>query len=99
MDNFLGYHNIGLYLGVISMHFRVFFKVKVQNGKYFLVAKISIFWGCLKFLTFFGVNGRCWPEPTYEESTPPRTVAWQPLTRAHSWEFVTLPLRYRLESY
>ena len=24
-----GHHNIGLYLGVISMHFRVFYKVKV----------------------------------------------------------------------
>ena len=27
-----GHHNIGLYLGAISMHFRVFFKVNVQNG-------------------------------------------------------------------
>ena len=35
-----GHHNIGQYLGVISMHFRVFFKVKVQNGEYFSVAKI-----------------------------------------------------------
>ena len=35
-----GHHNIGLYLGAISMHFRVFFKVNVQNGEYFLVAKI-----------------------------------------------------------
>ena len=25
-------HYIGLYLGVISMHFRVFLKIKVQNG-------------------------------------------------------------------
>ena len=33
-----GHHNIGLYLGSISMHFRVFFNV--QNGEYFLVAKI-----------------------------------------------------------
>ena len=32
---FGGHHNIGLYLGVIFMHFRVFFKVKVQNGEYF----------------------------------------------------------------
>ena len=31
-----GRHKIGLYLGVISMHFRVFFKGKVQNGGYFL---------------------------------------------------------------
>ena len=27
-----GHHKIGLYLGVISMHFMVFLKVKVQNG-------------------------------------------------------------------
>ena len=31
-----GHHKIGLYLGVISMHFRVFFKVSVQNGDIFL---------------------------------------------------------------
>ena len=55
-----GHHNIGPYLGVISMHFRVFLKVKVQNLEIFLVAKISHFLGCLKFLIFFGVNGRCW---------------------------------------
>ena len=30
-----GHHNIGLYLGVISMHLRGFFKVKVQNGESF----------------------------------------------------------------
>ena len=30
-----GHHNIGLYLGAISMHFRVFSKVNVQNGEYF----------------------------------------------------------------
>ena len=36
------YHIIGLYLRVISMHFRV----KVHNGDIFGVAKISnIFWG------------------------------------------------------
>ena len=29
-----GHHNIGLYLGTISMHFRVFFKINVQNGEY-----------------------------------------------------------------
>ena len=32
-----GHHNIGLYLGVISIHFRVFFKVKVKNGEYFFI--------------------------------------------------------------
>ena len=32
-----------------------FLKVKVQNGGIFTIAKISnIFFGCLKFLIFFG---------------------------------------------
>ena len=55
MGIFLGHHKIGLYLGVISMHFRVFSKVKVQNRGYFLgLLKFQIFfWGCLKFLIFF----------------------------------------------
>ena len=62
-------HKIGLYLGVISMHFRVFSYVKVQNGGYFFgLLKFQIFLGCLKslFVFFFwwggggGVNGRCW---------------------------------------
>ena len=30
-----GHHNIGLYLAAICMHFRVFFKVNVQNWEYF----------------------------------------------------------------
>ena len=39
---FLGHHKIGLYLGVISMHFRVSSQVKAQNGRaiVFWVAKI-----------------------------------------------------------
>ena len=49
-----GHHKIRLYLGVISMHFWVFFKVKVQNGGILGVAKISnIFWGFLKSLFYF----------------------------------------------
>ena len=32
---FRGHYKIGLYLGVISMHLRVFFKGKVQNRGYF----------------------------------------------------------------
>ena len=41
------YHIIGLYLRVISMHFRIFSFGQVHNGGYFWgVAKIStIFWG------------------------------------------------------
>ena len=45
VDIFWVHHLIGLYLGVISMHFRVFLKVKVQNRGYFL--------GLLKFQMFF----------------------------------------------
>ena len=43
MDIFLGgHHKIGLYLGVISMHFRVLYRM----GIFFGVAKISnIFFG------------------------------------------------------
>ena len=55
---FLGdHHNIRLYLGVVSMHFWVFFKVNVQNGVFFFLggggAIISkILGGFLKFLFF-----------------------------------------------
>ena len=39
---------------LITMHFRAFFKSKVQNWDIFGVAKISnIFLGCLIFLIFF----------------------------------------------
>ena len=51
---FWGHPKIGLVLGVISMYFRVFLKVNIQNRDIFWVAKISnIFLGCLKFLIFF----------------------------------------------
>ena len=43
MDIFWGHYKIGLYLGIISMHFRV----KVQKGVYFL--------GLVKFQIIFGV--------------------------------------------
>ena len=48
MDTFWGHHNIGIYLGDISMHFRIFYKVKVQKREYFLVAKISNFFWVLE---------------------------------------------------
>ena len=52
---FLGHPKIGLVLGVISMYFRVFLKVNIQNRDIFLGCKNSnIFWGSLKFLIFFG---------------------------------------------
>ena len=38
-----------------------FLKIKVNKGGYLGVVRISnIFGGCLKFLIFFWVNGRCW---------------------------------------
>ena len=40
-----GHHKTSLYLGVISMHFWVFFKVKVQNGGILGVTKISNIFG------------------------------------------------------
>ena len=42
------------------MQLRVFFKVKVQNWDILVAKSSNIFWGCLKFFIFFGVNGRCW---------------------------------------
>ena len=44
---FWGHPKIGLVLGVISMHFRVFLKVNIQNP--------DIFWGCKNFKYFFWV--------------------------------------------
>ena len=56
-----GHHKIRLYLGVISMHFWVFFKIKVQNGGYFgRLLKFQIFLGVLEipvFFVFFGGGG------------------------------------------
>ena len=45
MDIFWGHHKIGLYLGVISMHFRVFSEGQGTECGYF--------WGLLKFQIFF----------------------------------------------
>ena len=50
---------------VISMHFRDFHKVKVQNRDIFLVCQnFKYFLGCLKLLKFFRVNGRFWARST-----------------------------------
>ena len=58
MDIFGGPSKIYLYLGVISVHFRVFSSCQgTEWGILLGVAKISnIFLGCLKFLIFFGVS-------------------------------------------
>ena len=55
MDIFFGgggHHKIRLYLGVISMHFGSFFKVKVQNGGIFF-----FFFGGGGVLKFPNING------------------------------------------
>ena len=55
VDIFWVHHKIGLYLGVISMHFRVFSKGQgTEWGIFSWVAKISnISISCLKFLILF----------------------------------------------
>ena len=45
---FGGHHKIGLYLGVISMHFRVFLRSRYRIGDIFGVAKISNIFGVLE---------------------------------------------------
>ena len=69
MDIFWGHHKIGLYLGVISMHFRVFIKDKVQNGGYFRrLLKFQTFFGVLEILDiFWGRTVDAGPAPTYTE--------------------------------
>ena len=59
---FGGQHKIGLYLRVISMHFRVFSQGQgTEWGIFFGLIRFQIFFlVCLKFLIFFGVKGRCW---------------------------------------
>ena len=54
-------HNWTIFRG----HFRVFFKVKVQNGGYFFgLLKFQILFGVLEIPVIFffwgGVNSRCW---------------------------------------
>ena len=52
---FLGcHHKIGLDLGVISMYFRYFLKVKVQNWGYLRVDKISNIFGVFDIPDIFG---------------------------------------------
>ena len=59
---FGGHHKIGLYLGVISMYFRVFSWGKGTEWGYFLgLLKFQIFFGgAWNSRYFFGVNGRFW---------------------------------------
>ena len=51
---FLGHPKVGLVLGVISMYFRSFLKVNIQNRDIFLACKNS---NCFELLIFFWVEG------------------------------------------
>ena len=59
---FRGHHKIGLYLGVIPMHFRVYsYGQRTEWGIFFGLLKFRIFFGVLEIPDiYFGVNGRCW---------------------------------------
>ena len=58
MEIFRGHHKIGLYLGNISMHFRVFFMVKVQNREYiFGLLKFQMFFWVLEITDIFFLGG------------------------------------------
>ena len=48
-----GHHKIGIYVGVISMHFRVFSEGQCKEwGIFFGLLKFQIFLRCLKFLIY-----------------------------------------------
>ena len=81
VDIFWDHHKIGLYLGVISMHFRVFYLGQGREwGIIFWVAKFSNnLFGVLEIPDIFWGG----PEPTYEEKnertphpTPPGPQSW-----------------------
>ena len=72
MNIFWGYEDFADIFGgssqiwtVFRGHFYAFYGLFIRSRyrmvDIFWVAKMSnIFLGCLKFLIFFGVNGRCW---------------------------------------
>ena len=60
MDIFWGHHKIRLYLGVISMHFRVKSLGHGTVWGYFFGCKnFKYFFGVLEIPDIFGVKGRC----------------------------------------
>ena len=56
---FGGHPKIGLYLEVISMYLRVFSEGQGMEDIFWVAKITNIYLGCLKFLIFLGVNGRC----------------------------------------
>ena len=81
VDIFRRHHKIELYLGVISMHFRVFSGGQgTEWGIFFYYIFFFFFWGggggvsnfnifgVFEIPEFFGgLRVNAWPEPTYEE--------------------------------
>ena len=64
-----GHHKIRLYLGVISMHLRVFFlRSRYRMGDIFWVANVSNIFRVLEIPDIvWGYTVDTGPEPTYEE--------------------------------
>ena len=60
VDIFWGHHKIGLYFGVISMHFRVFLWSRYRIGGILGVAEISNVFRVLEIPGIFWGNDRCW---------------------------------------
>ena len=62
MDIFWGSsQNWTIFRGYFYASHGLFLRSLYRMGIFFGVAKISnIFWGCLIFMIFFGVKGRCW---------------------------------------
>ena len=76
---FLGVHRkIGLYLGVISMHFRVFSLGQgTEWGIFLAVAEISNIFGVLEIPDIFlGRTMDAGPEPTYTEKNRVGLPPW-----------------------
>ena len=64
---FGGHQKIGLYLVIISMHFKVF-SSRYRIWDIFLVCQnFKYFFGCLDFLIFLGWSVDAAPDPTFEE--------------------------------
>ena len=57
VDILEGHHKIGLYIGVISMHFRVFSKSHGTEWGFLGLLKFEIFFGVLEIPDSFGGEG------------------------------------------
>ena len=75
---FWGHHKIGLYLEVISMHFRGFSEGRGTEWRtFFGLQKFIYLFAMLEIPDIFGVNGKCCPSQMHEEKIEiPPTPLW-----------------------